>query len=67
MNATAVQKALIPLGIAVFGVFTVAERLYLEYPRVLANDVGTVDQNSLDGLRVALCNGEPLEVYAKTD
>ncbi len=71
MNTTAVLKAIIPFGIALVGLLTVAERLYLvnggQYPRFLAQDVGAVDQNGLDGLRVASCNGEPIEVYAKAD
>ncbi|WP_247394667.1 hypothetical protein [Ralstonia pseudosolanacearum] len=71
MSTTAVLKAAIPLGVAIVGLLAVAERLYLvngaQYPRFLAKDVGAVRFDDLDGLRVLSCNGEPLEVYAKTD
>ncbi|WP_052321801.1 hypothetical protein [Ralstonia sp. A12] len=63
-------KATIVLGVAIAGLFVVAERLYLvngaQYPRPLATDVGAVRFEDLDGLRVGSCNGEPVEVYPKT-
>lgn len=70
MPIRTVLKAAIPLGVAIVGLFTVAERLYLvngtQYPRFLARDVGVVRFEDLDELRVASCNGEPVEVYRKT-
>ena len=70
MRNLAVLKAAIPLVIAVVGLLTVAERLYLvngtQYPRLLARDVGAVRFEDLDTLRAASCNGEPVEVYPKS-
>lgn len=63
------MKAAIPLGVAIVGLLTVAERLYLvngtQYPRFLARDVGAVRFEDLDELRAASCHGEPVEVYPK--
>ena len=63
-------KTAIPLGVALVGLFAVAERLYLvngaQYPRLLAKDVGAVRFEDLDALRLASCGGEPVEVYPKT-
>ncbi len=71
MSTTAVLKTVVPLGIAIFGLLSVAERLYLvngaHYPRFLAKDVGAVGMDGLDRLRVTKCGGEPVEVYAKDD
>ncbi|AXV99247.1 hypothetical protein CJO80_27230 (plasmid) [Ralstonia solanacearum] len=71
MSVSAAVKMALPLGIALIGLLTVAERMYLvngeHYPRILARDVGVVGLDGLDGLRVSACDGEPLEVYAKAD
>ncbi|WP_426400900.1 hypothetical protein ACN9M1_26585 (plasmid) [Ralstonia sp. R-29] len=70
MSIRTVLKAAIPLGAAMVGLLTVAERLYLvngaQYPRFLARDVGAVGFEDLDALRAASCGGEPVEVYPKT-
>ena len=71
MNTTAVLKSVGLLGIAIIGLLSVAERLYLvnsaHYPRFLAKDVGTVDRDGLGRLRASECGSEPFEVYAKAD
>lgn len=70
MSTTAVLKAAVPLGIAIVGILSVAERLCLvngvHYPRFLAKDVGAVGFDGLDRLRVSACGGDPVEVYAKS-
>ena len=70
MPATTVLKAVIPLGVAIVSLLTVAERLYLvngtQYPRFLARDVGAVRFEDLEALRAASCDGDPVEVYPKT-
>lgn len=64
-------RAVIPLGIGVIGLFSVADRLYLvngeQYPRFMAEDVGAVEFDDLNRLQVSPCNGDPLEVYPKKD
>ncbi len=71
MSTISVLRAAISLGVAVVGLLVVAERLYLvngaQYPRFLAKDVGPVRLDDIDRRRGFSCNGEPLEVYAKTD
>ncbi|MFV8598604.1 hypothetical protein [Ralstonia pseudosolanacearum] len=70
MPISTVLKSAIPLGGAIVGLLTAAERIYLvhgtQYPRLLARDVGVVRFEDLDALRAASCNGEPVEVYPKT-
>ncbi|CAJ0788010.1 hypothetical protein LMG19083_01661 [Ralstonia psammae] len=71
MNTTALLRAVIPLGIGIIGLLSGAERLYLvkgkQYPRFMAKDLGAVEFEGLERLRVSACNGDPLEVYPKTD
>lgn len=71
MNIPALLRAVIPLGIGIFGLFSVGERLYLingtQYPRFMAKDLGVVESADLEQLRVSACNGDRLTVYRKTD
>ncbi|WP_196303110.1 hypothetical protein [Ralstonia solanacearum] len=65
-----VIKTVVLGGIAIIGILSVAERLYLVngsyYPRFLAKDVGAVGFDGLDRLRLSACGGEPVEVYSKS-
>lgn len=53
------------------GLLLTAERLYLvngaTYPTFLAEDLGSIDANTLEYLHKTHCSGEPMEIYRKRD
>jgi hypothetical protein len=53
------------------GVLATLERVYLvngsSYPRLLAEDVGNVDEAGLAKMRATTCKDEPVEVYKKDE